>query len=98
MSKSAGPDGLSGRVLKNCYKELSSLFVTFTGGPWIPVKSLNCGNHQFWFQCQKKPKPSLLNDSRPVALTSRVMMRFECIVKDILVSLPGANMDPLQFA
>ena len=46
----------------------------------------------------ERPKQSVLNDYRLVALTSRVMGCFECIVNDILVSQTGNYMDALQFA
>ncbi|KAK1804738.1 hypothetical protein P4O66_003594 [Electrophorus voltai] len=46
----------------------------------------------------KKPRPSDLNDYRPVALTSVVMKCFEKLVRDFITSSLPASMDPLQFA
>ncbi|KAK1801994.1 hypothetical protein P4O66_022225 [Electrophorus voltai] len=46
----------------------------------------------------KKPRPSGLNDYRPVALTSVVMKCFEELVRDFITSSLPASMDPLQFA
>ncbi|KAK1794581.1 hypothetical protein P4O66_001303 [Electrophorus voltai] len=46
----------------------------------------------------KKPRPSGLNDYRPVALTSVVMKCFEKLVRDFITSSLPASMDPLQFA
>ncbi|KAK1803861.1 hypothetical protein P4O66_003810 [Electrophorus voltai] len=46
----------------------------------------------------KKPRPSGLNDYRPVALTSVVMKCFEKPVRDFITSSLPASMDPLQFA
>ncbi|KAK1802877.1 hypothetical protein P4O66_021404 [Electrophorus voltai] len=46
----------------------------------------------------KKPRPSDLNDYRPVALTSVVMKCFENLVRDFITSSLPASMDPLQFA
>ncbi|KAK1802640.1 hypothetical protein P4O66_004282 [Electrophorus voltai] len=46
----------------------------------------------------KKPRPSDLNDYRPVALTSVVMKCFEKLVRDFITSSLPASTDPLQFA
>ncbi|KAK1792070.1 hypothetical protein P4O66_001851 [Electrophorus voltai] len=46
----------------------------------------------------KKPRPSDLNDYRPVALTSVMMKCFEKLVRDFITSSLPASMDPLQFA
>ncbi|KAK1789284.1 hypothetical protein P4O66_015217, partial [Electrophorus voltai] len=46
----------------------------------------------------KNPRPSDLNDYRPVALTSVVMKCFEKLVRDFITSSLPASMDPMQFA
>ncbi|KAK1804268.1 hypothetical protein P4O66_020305, partial [Electrophorus voltai] len=46
----------------------------------------------------KKPRPSGLNDYRPVALTSVLMKCFEKLVRDFITSSLPACMDRLQFA
>ncbi|KAK1789670.1 hypothetical protein P4O66_015563 [Electrophorus voltai] len=46
----------------------------------------------------KKPRPSGLNDYRPVAVTSVVMKCFEKLVRDFMTPSLPASMDPLQFA
>ena len=73
--KAAGPEGISGRVLKLCADQLASVFtmifnlflaqpvvLTFKKSTIIPVP--------------KKTRPACLNDSCPVALTSVVMKFF----------------------
>ena len=46
----------------------------------------------------KNNKPSVLNDNRPVALTSIVMKCFERIVLSRLLPVTEPLADPLQFA
>ena len=46
----------------------------------------------------KKQQPKILNDFRPVALTSVAMKCLEKIVKTKLLSFIGTQQDPLQFA
>ncbi|MFM9587201.1 reverse transcriptase domain-containing protein, partial [Streptomyces caniscabiei] len=46
----------------------------------------------------KKPRPTGLNDYRPVALTSVVMKSFEHLVLSHLKSITDPLLDPLQFA
>ncbi|KAK1788752.1 hypothetical protein P4O66_002563 [Electrophorus voltai] len=47
---------------------------------------------------QKKPRPSGLNDYRPVALTLVMMKCFGKLVGDFITSSLPASIDPLQFA
>ncbi len=77
VNKSSGPDNICGRVLKFCAKELSPVFhcifnmslsVQHVPSVWkdavvVSVPKLGC--------------PKMLNDLRPVALTSVVMTFFE---------------------
>ncbi|KAK1802666.1 hypothetical protein P4O66_004301 [Electrophorus voltai] len=93
-----GPDGIYGRVLKACADQLAPVFTdifnlfltlgivpsSFKRSTIVPVP--------------KKPRPSDLNDYRPVALTSVVMKCFEKLVRDFITSSLPASMDPLQFA
>ncbi|KAK1803331.1 hypothetical protein P4O66_004114 [Electrophorus voltai] len=83
-----GPDGICGRVLKACADQLAPVFTD------IFNLSLTLGI----VPVPKKPRPSDLNDYRPVALTSVVMKCFEKLVRDFITSSLPASMDPLQFA
>ncbi|KAK1788983.1 hypothetical protein P4O66_015878, partial [Electrophorus voltai] len=95
--KAMGPDGICGRVLKACADQLAPVFTD------IFNLSLTLGIVPSSFKrstivpVPKKPRPSDLNDYRPVTLTSVVMKCFEKLVRDFTSSLP-ASMDPLQFA
>ncbi|KAK1795559.1 hypothetical protein P4O66_001058 [Electrophorus voltai] len=96
--KAAGPDGICGRVLKACANQLAPVFTD------IFNLSLTLGIVPSSFKrstivpVPKKPRPSGLNDYRPVALTSVVMKCFEKLVRDFITSSLPASMDPLQFA
>ncbi|KAK1803808.1 hypothetical protein P4O66_003735 [Electrophorus voltai] len=96
--KAAGPDGICWRVLKACADQLALVFTD------IFNLSLTLGivpssfKHSTIFPVPKKPRPSSLNDYRPVALTSVVMKCFEKLVRDFITSSLPASMDPLQFA
>ncbi|KAK1784028.1 hypothetical protein P4O66_004470 [Electrophorus voltai] len=93
--KAAGPDG---RVLKACADQLAPVFTD------IFNLSLTLGIVPSSFKqstivpVPKKPRPSSLNDYRPVAFTSVVMKCFEKLVRDFITSSLPASMDPLQFA
>ncbi|KAK1805268.1 hypothetical protein P4O66_019609, partial [Electrophorus voltai] len=94
--KVAGPDDICGRVLKACADQLALVFTDifklflmlvpsgFKRSTMVPVP--------------KKPRPSGLNDYRPVALTSVMMKCFEKLVSDFITSSLPTSMDPLQFA
>uniref|UniRef100_A0A4W4EES8 Reverse transcriptase domain-containing protein n=1 Tax=Electrophorus electricus TaxID=8005 RepID=A0A4W4EES8_ELEEL len=96
--KAMGPDGICGRVLKACADQLAPVFTD------IFNLSLTLGIVPSSFKqstivpVPKKPRPSDLNDYRPVALTSVVMKCFEKLVGDFITSSLPASMDPLQFA
>ncbi|KAK1784208.1 hypothetical protein P4O66_003963 [Electrophorus voltai] len=96
--KAMGPDGICGRVLKACADQLAPVFTD------IFNLSLTLGIVPSSFKrstivpVPKKPRPSDLNDYRPVALTSVVMKCFEKLVRDFITSSLPASTDPLQFA
>ncbi|KAK1788652.1 hypothetical protein P4O66_002473 [Electrophorus voltai] len=96
--KVVGPDGICGRVLKACADQLAPVFTD------IFNLSLTLGIVPSSFKrstivpVPKKPRPSGLNDYRPVALTSIVMKCFEKLVRDFITSSLPASMNPLQFA
>ena len=82
-NKAAGPDGVSGRILKSYHKELSSVFhrrfqwsLDFNIIPTIWKASTV-------IPIPKIPKPAVLNHFRPI--TASVMKLFEGIIKDIIL-------------
>ena len=98
INKACGPDKLSGRVLRLGKSALASIFQQ------IFQQSLNEGYVPTKWKLSeiiplpKKPQPKVLNDFRPVALTSVAMKCMEKIVKNKLMPDVGRQQDPLQFA
>ena len=99
VRKSSGPDGVCGRVLNYCTKELCGIFrfifqasidrakvffLTWTTSTVIPAPT--------------KSKPASLNDFRPIVLTSLAMKCLEKIVKTEVRKETEHLLDPLQFA
>lgn len=76
--KAAGPDKLPSMVLRACHEQLSHVFCD------LFQKSLDTHTvPKIWKTAEilplpKKPKPSVLNDFRPVALTSVAMLGADC--------------------
>ncbi len=96
VRKAAGPDRITGRVLRSCADQLAGLFTSIFNEslatsvvPTSFKKSIN-------IPVPKNNKPSCLNDYHPVALTSIVMKVFERLVKSHISS--SITLDPLQFA
>ncbi|XP_058509155.1 sodium- and chloride-dependent betaine transporter-like [Solea solea] len=96
--KSAGPDGVSPRVLKACSLQLC--------GVLQHIFSLSLSLHRvpvLWktsciVPVPKIPRPSGSKDYRPVALTSHIMKTLERLILDQLRPMVRPLLDPLQFA
>ena len=97
-SKSAGPDNLSGRILKSCTNQLCTFFAA--------IFNFSFQNHQLpslWktsciIPVPKKSSVNCTNDLRPVALTPIPMKCFERILLRVLKDFTCKFLDPLQFA
>ncbi len=98
VRKAAGPDGITGRILRSCADQLAGLFTSIfneslaTSVVPTPLKK------SVIIPVPKNSKPSCLNDYRPVALTSTVMKVFERLLKKHICSSIPATLDPLQLA
>ena len=97
-NKAPGPDGIPGRLLKECAAEL---------GPALqPIfqQSIDVGEVPTSWKTStvvpvpKKSSPTELNHFRPVALTSLIMKCFEKMILNYLLFLVSPLLDPLQFA
>ncbi len=98
VRKAAGPDGITGRVLKSCADQLASLFTSIFNESLATSVVPTSFKESVIIPVPKHSKPSCLNDYRPVALTSTVMKVYERLLKKhICFSFP-ATLDPLQFA
>ncbi|KAK7895582.1 hypothetical protein WMY93_020907 [Mugilogobius chulae] len=96
--KAAGPDGVLGRVLKDCAAELADVFTS------IFNISLSCSLVPGCFKAAtivplpKQSNVTCLNNFRPVALTSIPAKCLErLVIKHIKAALP-LFLDPHQFA
>ncbi len=90
VRKAAGPDGITGRVLRSCADQLAGLFTSiFCSHPLLKKSVI--------IPVPENSKPSCLNDYRPVALTSTVMKVFERLLKKHICSSIPFTLDPLQF-
>ncbi len=98
VRKAAGPDGITGRLLRSCADQLAGLFTSifneFIATSVVPTSF----KKSVIIPVPKNSKPSCLNDYRPVVLTSSVMKVFERLLKKHICSSIPATLDPLQFA
>ncbi len=98
VRKAAGPDGITGRILRSCADQLAGLFTSIFNESLatsvVPTSFKKC----VIIPVRKNSKPSCLNDYRPVALTSTVMKVFERLLKKHICSSIPVTLDPLQFA
>ncbi len=98
VRKAAGPDGITGRVLRSCADQLAGLFTSIFNESLATSVVPTSFKKSVIIPVPTNSKPSCLNDYRPVALTSTVMKVFERLLKKHICSSIPATLDPLQFA
>ncbi len=98
VRKAAGPDGITGRVLRSCADQLAGLFTSIFNESLATSVVPTSFKKSVIISVPKNSKPSCLNDYRPVALTSTVMKVFERLLKKHICSSIPATLDPLLFA
>ncbi len=98
VRKAAGPDGITGRVLRSCADQLAGLFTSIFNESLATSVVPTSFKKSIIIPVPKNNKPSCLNDYRPVVLTSIVMKVFERLVKSHISSSIPVTLDPLQFA
>ncbi len=98
VRKAAGPDGITGRVLRSCADQLVGLFTSIFNESLATSVVPTSFKKSVIIPVPKNSKPSCLNDYRPVALTSTVMKVFERLLKKHICSSIPATLDPRQFA
>ncbi len=98
VRKAAGPDGITGRVLRSCADQLAGLFTSIFNESLSTSVVPTSFKKSVIIPVPKNSKPSCLNDYHPVALTSIVMKVFERLLKKHICSSIPATLDPLQFA
>ncbi|KAI5611468.1 gastrula zinc finger protein XlCGF28.1-like [Silurus asotus] len=96
--KSAGPDNIPGRVLRECAEQLADVFTDIFNISLSSNIVPTCLKTTTIVPVPKKSTVSCLNDYRPVALTPIVMKCFErLVIRHIKTQLP-LSLDPMQFA
>ncbi len=96
--KAAGPDNITGRVLKDCAKKLTDVLTDIFNTSLSQAVIPTCLKSTTIIPVPKKSPVSCLNNYHPIALTPIIMKCFERLVMhNIKTSLPN-RLDPLQFA
>ncbi len=98
VRKAAGPDGITGRVLRSYADQLAGLFTSIFNESLATSVVPTSFKKSVIIPVPKNSKPSCLHDYRHVALTSTVMKVFERLLKKHICSSIPATLDPLQFA
>ncbi len=98
VRKAAGPDGITGHVLRACADQLAGLFTSIFNESLATSVVPTSFKKSVIVPVPKNSKPSCLNNYRPVALTSIVMKVFERLLKNHICSSIAVTLDPLQFA
>ncbi len=80
IRKVAGPDGITGRVLRSCADQLAGLFTSIFNESLATSVVPTSFKKSIIIPVPKNNKPSCLNDYRPVVLTSIVMK----VLRDLL--------------
>ncbi len=94
VRKAAGPDGITGRVLRSCADQLAGLFTSIFNESLATSVVPTPFKKSVIIPVPKNSKPSCLNDYRPVALTSTVMKDFERLLKKHICSSIPVTLDP----
>ena len=97
-NKAAGPDGVSGRVLKLCADQLAGVFLDIFNLSLQLASVPVCLKSSTIVPVPKKSAVTCLNDYRPVALTPVIMKCFERIVLKYIKDAIPAGLDTHQFA
>ena len=97
-NKGPGPDCVTPKVLKYCAEQLSFIFTHIFN---MSIRT-SCVPQSWKMSCiipvPKKPVCNVMNDFRPVAMTSSVMKVFERLLLSVLQNKLTEFIDPLQFA
>ena len=96
--KATGPDGVPGKVLRDCADQLAGVFTNIFSQSLSQATIPSCLKTSTIIPVPKKNSVSCLNDYRPVALTPIVMKCFEKLVRSHITSILPPDLDPYQFA
>ena len=96
--KAAGPDNIRPRLLKRCAIGLAPVFSYIFNWSLQICKVPMCYKLSNIIPVPKNNSPQILNDYRPVALTSCIMKCFEKLVLNFIVPSLPPDFDKYQFA
>ena len=96
--KAPGPDGVMPGVLRVCAEQLCSILTRIFNMSLQACQVPSAWKTSSIIPVPKKKVVSVMNDLRPVALTSCVMKVFERVVLVHLQKQVADHIDPLQFA
>jgi hypothetical protein len=96
--RAIGPDGIPSRVLRACADQLAGVFMDIFNLSLSQSTVPTCFQLATIVPIPKKAKVTVVNDYRPIALTSVIMKCFERLVKDYIISTLPDTIDPHQFA
>ena len=94
--KATGPDGVPGRVLKDCAYQLAGILTKIFNQSLAQSTVPPCLKSSTIVPLPKKPHISGFNDYRPVALTPVVMKCFEKLVRSHITAALPRSLDPRQ--
>ena len=97
--KASGPDGIPGRILKDCADQLSEVLADIFNTSLSQARVPSCLKTSTIIPVPKTTAVSSLNDYRPVALTPVTMKCFERLVmKHLKQTIDVEKEDPHQYA
>lgn len=98
IRKAAGPDGVSGCILRECADQLAGVFTDIFNLSLKQGAVPSCFKSTTIVPIPKKSAVSCLNDYRPVALTPIIMKGFERLVLSHLKASIPVDLDKYQVA
>lgn len=96
--KAAGPDGVTGRILKACADQLARIFTTIFNLSLLKSEFPTCFKSTTIILLPKKSTVNCLNDYRPVALTPIITKCFERLIISHIKAAIAADLDHHQSA
>ncbi len=96
--KAAGPDGIPGRVLRNCAAELGEVFINIFNLSLLKCTVPTCLKTSTIVPVPKQAAITSLNDYRPIALPPVLMKYLERLVLHHIRTALPPTLDPHQYA
>lgn len=98
IRKAAGPDGIPGRVLRDCAAELGEVFTNIFNLSLLQCIVPTCLKTSTIVPVPKQAAITSLSDYRPIALTPVITKRLERLVLHYIKAALPLTLDPHQYA